>query len=100
MSSAALDRELAYTLLLGNRNRAGMPPPAPIDEIWRNRIDAAIAEIERRGINLTNDLEDLMLVSDYASWLIDQREKGGGMPDWLRCRLSQRWISQREATAE
>lgn len=93
-STEPLDLDLAYRLLLGSRNRAGMPPPAPLDEFWRSRIDAAILEIESRGIRLDNNIDDLMLVADYASYLLDAREKGGGMPDWLRARLSQRWISQ------
>ena len=28
-----LDLDLAYRLLLGSRNRAGMPPPPPLDEV-------------------------------------------------------------------
>lgn len=93
-STEPFDLDLAYRLLLGSRNRAGMPPPAPLDEIWRNRLDAAIIEIESRGIKLDNNVDDLMLAADYASYLLDCREKGGSMPEWLRFRLSQRWISQ------
>ncbi len=93
-NSISIDTETAYRLLLAVRNRAGMPPPAPLDEFWRSRIDAAIGELESRGIVLDNGTDDLMLIADYASFLIDARDKGGAMPDWLRYRIAQRWISQ------
>lgn len=89
-----LDLDLAYRLLLGSRNRAGMPPPPPLDEVWRLKIDAAIKEIESRGIELDGSTDDALLVADYASYLLDCREKGGGEPAWLRVRLAQRWVTQ------
>lgn len=101
-SKIELDLEMAYRLLLANRNRAGMPPPAPLSEYWRSVIDAAVGEIESQGIILSNSTDDLMLIADYASYRIDAREKGGAMPDWLRSNLAQRWRTQylREGAAE
>ena len=37
---------------------------------------------------------DLMLVVDSAVWAYQNRDKPGGMPDWLRLRRRERWISQ------
>ena len=93
-SAIVLDLETAYRLLLANRNRAGMPPPAPLDEYWRSAIDAAVGEIRGRGIVLDNSVEDLMLIADYASFKLDARDKGGAMPDWLRSALAHRWRTQ------
>lgn len=101
-SKIALDLVTAYRLLLANRNRAGMPPPAPLDEYWRSAIDAAVCEIESRGIVLTNSVDDLMLIADYATFKLDARDRGGAMPDWLRAALAHRWRTQhlREGAAE
>ena len=94
MSMGAFDEEQAYRLLLGVRNRAGMPPPPPLDEYWRARVAAAAEQIRATGIVLTDSIDDAMLVADLADHLIDSRDRSGAMPDTLRRRIYSRWLSE------
>lgn len=89
--SNSFDFEAAYRLLLARRNRAGMPPPPPLDDYWRSRLQGAIERLERIGLVLNDSVDDAMLVADFADHLIDSRDTSGAMPDWLRKDIAQRW---------
>lgn len=65
------------------------------DVYFAKRIEQAAAELERTGIVLTDEIDDMMLVVDYAAWLHANRDKQEGMPDWLRMRRRERWLGQR-----
>ena len=65
-----------------------------LDQYFEMRISAAIEALERTGIYLQDTPNDLMLVVDTAVWEYQNRDKPGGMPDWLRLRRRERWISQ------
>lgn len=64
-----------------------------LDAYFASRITAAVQELERVGITLTDSTEDLMLVTDYAVWSYQNRDQPGGMPDWLRLRRRERWLN-------
>lgn len=65
-----------------------------LDDYFGMRIQATIEALERTGIHLRDDANDLLLVVDMAVWDYQNRDKPGGMPDWLRLRRRERWISQ------
>lgn len=66
-----------------------------LDDYLVARIDAAAEELTRIGIALTDSVDDLMLVVDTAVWQYQNRDKPGGMPDWLRLRRRERWLKTR-----
>lgn len=64
------------------------------DVYFGKRIQQAVAELSGTGIIITEEIDDMMLVVDYAAWLHANRDKQEGMPDWLRMRRRERWLRQ------
>lgn len=89
---AAIDTETALQLVKARLNR--LPEDTTLDTYLLARINAAIGELEGTGIILRDDAGDLMLVVDYAVYQYQNRDKPGGMPDWLRLRRRERWVQQ------
>lgn len=94
---AAIDRETALSMVKARLNR--LPEDTSLDGYLGARIDAAAAALENAGIRLADEPEDLMLVVDTTVWDYQNRDKPGGMPDWLRLKRRERWLHQREAGA-
>lgn len=70
-----------------------------LDDVLKPRIQAAAEELSGKGIILVADsVSDAVLLSDYAAWQYQSRDKPGGMPDWLRLRIRERWFTQERAT--
>lgn len=84
--------ETALCLVKSRLNR--MAADTSLDDYFRQRIAAAVAELEGTGISLTDSADDLMLVVDYTVWQYQNRDSAGGMPDWLRLRRRERWLRQ------
>lgn len=61
-------------------------------------IESAELELKRNGINLQDDVDDLMLLVDYATWRYSNRDQKNAMPDWLKLRRRERWISMKGRT--
>lgn len=89
---AAIDTATALELVKARLNR--LAADTTLDEYLTARINAAIKEIENTGIALTADAADMMLVVDYTVWSYQNRDKPGGMPDWLRLRRRERWVQE------
>lgn len=87
---ASVDVTQALGLMKARLNR--VQGDTSLDDLLTARINAAIGELEKTGIELTDDADDLMLVVDYATWQYQSRDKAGGMPDWLRLRRRERWL--------
>lgn len=66
-----------------------------LDEYLEARIRAAIGALEQTGISLTDSVDDIMLVTDYAVWQYQNRDKPGDMPEWLRLMRRERWLTNR-----
>lgn len=66
-----------------------------LDEYLEARIRAAIGALEQTGISLTDSVDDIMLVTDYAVWQYQNRDKPGDMPEWLRLMRRERWLNNR-----
>ena len=70
-----------------------------IDEYLKARLRAADKSLERAGIRLREeDTGDLMLLVDYTEWQYKNRDKPGGMPEWLRLARRERWLAERRDT--
>lgn len=83
-------RETAMKLLKVRIDRAGNLR----DEYLIARIDGAIEQLAGNGIHLTDFTGDVMLLVDYAAWQYNNRDKTGGMPDWLKLMRRERWLQE------
>ena len=81
----------AMQLLMQRLDR--MPGNGERDRYYEMRIRQSIAELERRGIVLTDSVDDLMLVVDLAAWNHANRDKPGAQPEWLRDKIRGRWLN-------
>ncbi len=84
--------ETALGLVKSRLNR--MAADTSLDDYFRQRIAAAVAELEGTGISLTGSPDDLMLVVDYTVWQYQNRDSAGSMPEWLRLRRLERWLRE------
>lgn len=89
---AKVDTVQALALFKARMNRT--QGDTSLDDYFEARIDGAVAELARIGIELTNSADDLMLLVDFAVWQYQSRDKPGAMPDWLRLRRRERWIAE------
>lgn len=96
----AVDTTTALALMKARLNR--LASDTTLDTYFQARISAAITELTATGIVLDDGQEDLLLVVDTAVWQYQNRDSGGGMPDWLRLRRRERWLQQhaREAAKD
>lgn len=88
----ALDMTAALGIVKARLNR--LPGDTSLDEYLSARIEAAANELTKIGITLDDSTDDLMLVVDTAVWQYSNRDKPGGMPDWLRLRRRERWLRE------
>lgn len=65
-----------------------------LDEYLSYRILAAIQELETAGIRPDGSPGDNILVADYVCWSYANRDKGEGMPEWLRLRRWERHMAE------
>lgn len=70
------------------------------DDYMLLRIKAAVNELQRKGIRLTDSVDDLMLVVDMSVWQYNNRDQTGAEPEWLRHRIRERWLSDRSLRME
>jgi hypothetical protein len=76
-------------------DRAGVAnTPAALVSYWDSALDAAAAELERKGIVLQNTVDDNMLVANLAADNLGSRDRAGGRPDWLRLAIRERWLQE------
>ncbi|NLG57605.1 MAG: hypothetical protein GX540_04265 [Clostridiales bacterium] len=72
-----------------------------LDSYLGQRIQAADQELERTGILLeAGSVRDQVLLADLVVWQYQNRDKPGGMPDWLRLARRDRWLQQKQAEDE
>lgn len=89
------DNKTALDLVKARLNR--LKNDTSLDEYLTARIEAAVGEIELKGIHLTDQTADMILVVDYTVYQYSARDKDGGMPEWLRLRIRERWLNERGA---
>lgn len=88
-----MDLSTALGLIKTRMNR--LAADTSMDLYYERRAQAAEQELERSGIHLlTDSADDLMLLVDLTVWQIQNRDKPGGSPDWLRMRIRNRWLQE------
>lgn len=93
MDETAKATFVASALAMLKERQDKLPDDTTRDAYYTNRIEQAMRLLERRGVKLTDGVDDLMLVVDYAAWMHANRDKTGGMPEWLRRRIAGRWLT-------
>ena len=89
----AIDTTTALGLVKARLNR--LESDHTLDSYLTARLEAAITALEDTGITLDGESpNDLMLVVDSCVWEYQNRDKPGGMPDWLRQRRRERWVQE------
>lgn len=91
----AVDQSTALELVKARLNI--LQSNTSLDSYLAARITAAEAELTNQGIDdlgFFND--DLLFVVDFAVWQYQNRDKPGGMPDWLRLKRRERWLRMKE----
>ena len=86
----AVNESMVLEFVKARLNR--LPTDTTHDAYLQARISAAVEELTRNGISLTDDNNDLILVADTVVWEYQSRDNPGGMPDWLRLRRRERWL--------
>ena len=86
----------ALSLVKARLNR--LSSDTSLDDYFTARILAAIEELTRIGISLSDTSDDLMLVADYTVWQYQNRDQPGSMPEWLRLRRRERWLKTEAGT--
>jgi hypothetical protein len=70
-----------------------------LDDYLKSRIHAADIELAGNGINLIADnVRDQVFLADIVAWQHNNRDKPGGMPEWLRLARRERWLKERGAS--
>jgi hypothetical protein len=66
-----------------------------LDVYFTARIESAQKELTRIGIQIDEEsVRDQLLLADLVAWQYQNRDKPGGMPDWLRLARRERWLQQ------
>lgn len=65
------------------------------DSYYNNMIEAAIKELEAKGIALDNSIEDQMLVSDYTAWQYRHRTEDVQLARNIDLRIKNRIVKAR-----
>ena len=91
----AYNQTTALALLMGRMDRAGVATPAPLTEYWTSALDAAAAELTKKGILLEDTVEDSMLVANLAADNLLSRDRAAGRPEWLTLAIRERWLQVR-----
>ncbi len=64
-----------------------------LDEYLAKIIESSEMELRRKGVDLQDDTDDLMLLTDHSVWRYQCRDKPDGMPKWLALRIRERWLA-------
>lgn len=92
MQTNTINTVTALGMVKARLNR--VPGDTSLDDYFEARINGAVAELARIGIELTDSADDMMLLVDYTVWQYQNRDKPGGMPEWLRLRRRERWLAE------
>lgn len=88
----SVDTNQALHLVKTRLNR--LQSDTTLDTYFEARIAAAVQELQGTGIELTDSIDDLLLVVDTAVWDYQNRDNPSAMPAWLRLKRRERWLQQ------
>lgn len=87
--------DTALRMMKSRLNR--LPGDTSLNEYLEARIESAKGELQSKGINLEDTPEDMMLLVDKAVFDYGNRDKQAGEPDWLRMKIRERWLHERDS---
>lgn len=68
------------------------------DEYFLSFLNGCKSEIERKGITLDlNNLDDQILLSDYAAWMYRKRQEDVPLANNIQLRIRNRIVKERSA---
>lgn len=83
--------QLALTILKTRLNR--LQCDTSLDETaLLPRLRGAVKTLEKNGIRLTEEYDDIVLLADYAAWRYENRDSPTDMPPWLRLLRRERFL--------
>ena len=62
------------------------------------RLDGAVLTLKKNGIELTDTMDDIVLLADYVVDRYQNRDHPGEMPQWLRLLRRERFLHTGGAT--
>lgn len=86
----AYSEQMALEMMKSRLNR--LQTKTPLDAYLKARLDAAAMSLEKKGIHLTEMVDDTLLLVDVAVWDYQNRDQAGGTPEWLRVKIRERWL--------
>ena len=84
---------LALPLVKTRINR--LASDTSLDGYLTSMITGVMQQMAKIGITLdAESTDDLFLLVDWAVWQYGNRDKAGGVPEWLRLRRRERWLNK------
>ena len=84
---------LALPLVKTRINR--LASDTSLDGYLTSMITGVMQQMAQIGITLdAASADDLFLLVDWAVWQYGNRDKAGGVPEWLRLRRRERWLNK------
>lgn len=84
---------LALPLVKTRINR--LASDTSLDGYLTSMITGVMQQMAKIGITLdAASADDLFLLVDWAVWQYGNRDKAGGVPEWLRLRRRERWLNK------
>lgn len=84
---------LALPLVKTRINR--LASDTSLDGYLTSMITGVMQQMAKIGITLdAASTDDLFLLVDWAVWKYGNRDKAGGVPEWLRLRRRERWLNK------
>jgi len=65
-----------------------------LDGYFTTRIHAAIEELAKGGIHITDSTRDAVFVTDIVCWQYSNRDKSTAMPEWLKEAKRDRFLQE------
>ena len=88
------------TVLMMLRSRLDEPPHEK-DFYLSELIHGVVVELrEKNGIQVQDNAQDIMFLTDICAWRYSNRDKTDAMPMWLRQMLKERYMQEDRNAAD
>lgn len=91
----AYNENLAFELLKGRMDKAGLEVPPPLADYWKTRLLAAKTKLAEKGVVYDEDpksISDNELIADYTAYKLNNRDSVEEMPKWLSREIRERFL--------
>lgn len=94
----AYNEELAFELLKGRMDKAGLEVPPTLANYWKTRLLASEAKLAEKGVVYDDDpksIRDNELIADYTAYKLNNRDSAEEMPKWLSREIRERFLRRK-----